>query len=979
MGSNHKFLKCGLLNIQSITNKGDEIRERIDEHSMDILVLCETWLSDSNIEGNLVKIKGMLPTSHTFYHIPRKQKRGGGVGIFLSKVFTQIRMIKTQMFSTFEYLNINFNTSTEKLKFIVVYRPDGSHPTFREEFQTLMDTLVGEKRKTFICGDFNYWVDSSRSDAAMFLEIMDNFNFTNHVTVPTARAGHSLDLIFSDKDICTTKNLQVEFDDPAVHKLVTCELNLMINKKIKRTISFRDKSNLQPDLLISVSSRKLDSRRLESCECDHRRPPPPNKADCSTCLASIYNETLRSSYEDMCPMRNKEIIIRDRAPWYNTTIGEARKRRRKCEKEWRRRRTTASRTLYTQAKNDVNKLIKETKEQYYRAQTRESKGDMKKISALFNDLLGKSTEITLPDFTPDLAQNFADFFEEKIDNIYNSLGNQGTGTDILLPDFPFSKLSQFEPMCLTYYKGLVKNTKNSYCENDPLPFGDLMNATNIDDLLKVQLDIINSSFANGVFPKSEKNALIKPTIKNNSDIQNLTSYRPVSNLTFLSKMIEVAALQQLNEHLDMIKILPETQSAYRKHHSTETALCTVVDDLLQNRAKGKCSLLILLDLSAAFDTVVHELLIEDLEAIGIEGTALKWFKSYLTERSFQVSVKNTLSRRKLLEKGVPQGSVLGPILFCIYTLGLAWILHRYGINFQFYADDTQFYFSVTNVADSQALIDQIMADTANWMRKKRLKLNESKTECLLIGSNYHLRRHSDFNVVSINGTLVPLSAETRNLGVIFDRGLTMNSQISSVVKSCNFQLRNIALIKQYLDQDCLKMLVTNLVITRVDYCNSLYNNLPKKQLRRLQNVLNRAARLVTGHAQWSRIRVTPLLIDLHWLPIKARIVFKICVLAHLALRTGVPGYLNKKLQLYTRPAAQTRNANNPHRLEMPRTNRNISERAFSYSAPRLYNQLPSDIKESANIVTFKKKLKTHLFGKCYDLQDKTITEAYAID
>ena len=93
----------------------------------------------------------------------------------------------------------------------------------------------------------------------------------------------------------------------------------------------------------------------------------------------------------------------------------------------------------------------------------------------------------------------------------------------------------------------------------------------------------------------------------------------------------------------------------------------------------------------------------------------------------------------------------------------------------------------------------------------------------------------------------------------------------------------------------------------------------------------------------------------------------------------VPGYLNKKLQLYTLPAAQTRNANNPHSLEMPRANRNISERAFSYSAPRLYNQLPSDIKESANIVIFKKKLKTHLFGKCYDLQDKTITEAYAID
>ena len=131
-------------------------------------------------------------------------------------------------------------------------------------------------------------------------------------------------------------------------------------------------------------------------------------------------------------------------------------------------------------------------------------------------------------------------------------------------------------------------------------------------------------------------------------------------------MIEVAALQQLNEHLDMIKILPMTQSAYRKHHSTETALCTVVDDLLLRTDDGKCTILILL--SATFDTVVHELLIDDLIAIGVEGVVLDWFKSYLSGRNFRVSVKNTKSDYKPLGKGVPQGSVLGPIFFLhIYT------------------------------------------------------------------------------------------------------------------------------------------------------------------------------------------------------------------------------------------------------------------------------------------------------------------------
>ena len=218
-------------------------------------------------------------------------------------------------------------------------------------------------------------------------------------------------------------------------------------------------------------------------------------------------------------------------------------------------------------------------------------------------------------------------------------------------------------------------------------------------------------------------------------------------------MIESAALQQLNEHLRKINVLPEMQSAYRKHHSTETALCAVVDDLLTRMDEGRCSIIILLDLSAAFDTVVHELLVDDLVAIGIEGAALEWFKGYLAGRTFQVSVDYNKSGSKPLTKGVPQGSVLGPTLFSIYMMELAWILDKYDINFQFYADDTQFYFTVSNAPNVQILINDIMTDVSSWMRKKRLKLNERKTECLLIGTTHNLRKHNDFNTNLINGVL----------------------------------------------------------------------------------------------------------------------------------------------------------------------------------------------------------------------------------
>ena len=977
MASNNRPVKCALLNPQSVVKKTDEIRELINDQSLDILVLCETWLK-ANEKGNISTIRNILPSTHTFHHTPRSRNiKGGGVGIVLSKVFTEVKKNKTEIYKTFEHLNIDFNHNRERIKFIVVYRPptiDGAtcHVKFREEIQHLLSTLDNNTRKIYICGDFNFWVeDPNNSNARQFLEIMDYSNYINHVTAPTAKWGHTLDLVFSNKDICSVRNVQVEPDSVYAHRLVKFELDLMIHKRIKKKITFRNKSNMRPDVLISKAMEALALKKTEECTCKLNGSP---KATCCICLADCYNDTLKTLYEEMCPIVEKEIIISDREPWFNSNIREARKKRRRLESEWRKKRTNESRLNYTKYKNEVNRLIKKRKEEYYRTKAMEGKGDMKKLKSIFDDLLGKTKDTVLPALSPELAQNFANFFEEKINNIYSSFNGQNNTVNLHPPEPPLSKLTHFKPVLWDDYNKMVKKARKSYCVQDPLPFGDLINATNIDDLLKVQLEIINNSLIDGIFPNSEKIALIKPTLKNNLDPQELSSYRPVSNLTFLSKMIEMSALKQLNEHLDKCKVLPVSQSAYRKRHSTETTLCSVVDDLLRNADDGTCSILILLDLSAAFDTVVHELLINDLRTIGIEGKVLEWFKNYLTGRHFQVLVKDTKSALKLLDKGVPQGSVLGPILFCIYILELAWILKKYGVECQFYADDTQFYFSIRNVADTQKLVNDIMSDISNWMKKKRLKLNENKTECILIGRKNLLTNYKDFKIININDAPITLSNEIKDLGVTIDKELDMQTQITNVVKAANCQLLNIANIKRFLDQDCLKMLINSLVISKIDYCNSLYHNLPANQLKRLQDILCKSARLITGATR--RERITPILIDLHWLPIKARIEYKICVLTYVALKTNEPDYLRKKLHKYVLPETQTRHASNQHRLDQPTAKSKLGERAFSHSAPRLYNKLPDHIKESENIEIFKKKLKTHLFGKVYDVSDKTINDDY---
>ena len=248
---------------------------------------------------------------------------------------------------------------------------------------------------------------------------------------------------------------------------------------------------------------------------------------------------------------------------------------------------------------------------------------------------------------------------------------------------------------------------------------------------------------------------------------------------------------------------------------------------------------------------------------------------------------------------------------------------------------------------------------------------------LLVGTKHNVQIYNDINNMQIGNNRIELKDSVKDLGFKIDKGLTLNEQINSVVKAACYSLKNIAFIKKYLDEASLKKLVHNLVISRLDYCNSLYYNLPVYQLKKIQMVMNRAARLIGGVSP--RERITPTLIELHWLPIKARIIYKICVLTYIALNKEKPKYMREKLFLFnTGLGVSVRHSQDVHRLNEPRARTNLGARAFSHCAPRLYNKLPNNLKECANVAIFRKKLKTYIFGKCYDMVDKTITNEFKV-
>jgi hypothetical protein len=380
----------------------------------------------------------------------------------------------------------------------------------------------------------------------------------------------------------------------------------------------------------------------------------------------------------------------------------------------------------------------------------------------------------------------------------------------------------------------------------------------------------------------------------------------------------------------------------------------------------KCVLLVLLDLSAAFDTIDHATLLSRLkDLVGLEGKAFEWFDSYIHGRGQSVQIN--LSESKLWELlfGVPQGSVLGPLLFIIYTSPLGRILRAMGVQFHLYADDTQIYlsFDIKNAPDAATRIEEVIRVIRVWMAKNFLRLNDDKTEVLVIGSRAALPKVS-IDTIQIGNKDIHIATEARNIGFVFDNTVCYQKQVSLTVRAAWFHLRNIGKIRQYLDNAATERLIHAFITSKLDVNNCLLYGLPDTVLSRLQLVQNAAARMVTRTRKAEHI--TPVLMSLHWLPVHQRIVYKLLLLTYKALHGLAPSYLSDLLTLRENTSRSSR-ANDQNLLVAPRSNtKTYGDRDFRVAAPRLWNNLPLSIRKCQSLDNFKILLKTHLFNLTYE-------------
>lgn len=941
-------IKCMTLNCHSVVTKDVIVGQYLREEKIDFAILTETWYSDD--KQHHIDTSDLNQSGYTLSLVNRPKRIGGGVGL-VSRTGVNVRKINSRTRNSFEHGIWKVVLRNISMTIVGVYRPPNlcTVTNFVSEFCEFLEDVIPQNSNLMLMGDFNLHLNDGTHATSEFKNCLFSLGLHQHVDFSTHIGGNVLDLVITEQEngVKIKSCEQGPFlSDHCVVKIVT-EIK---KENIKsETVSFRNYKNIDKDAF----SEDLKSLEIEQIDI--------NEYVCD------FENKIQVILDKHAPVTEKTRITRAPKPWFSDSILEKKQSFRKAEKTWKRYKKPEDYHSFQNARNKYFMEIKKVKKQTFSEKVSEFKGDSKKLYKFVTEITGSKVQNPMPSGESDnaIADSFADHFMNKISKIRESLKTY--------PNYEPSvknveNLPKFDELSEDDVKKIINNMQSKSCELDVLPT--VVLKMFLTELLPLITKLVNLSLSQGIFPEKWKQAVVRPLLKKVGLDLIYSNYRPVSNLPFLSKVIEKAALLVLNSHAEKHKLLPTNQSAYRKNHSCESALLRLVNDLLGAMEKQEVTALIAIDLSAAFDTVDHSILIDVLnKQYGLTSTALSWVDSYLHPRSCRVNVNSAYSTSRALECSVPQGSCLGPWLYLAYA-GTLFDDIPPTVTLRGFADDHTMDKSFSpNIQNSEkntiSDLENAGETTNNWMNSNKLKMNTSKTEFIMFGSKQQLTKCETKSIKIVNDTINKENC-IRYLGAFLDENLNFKEHVKRKCRTAMINFMRIKNIRQYLTKEATETLVLSLVMSHLDYCNSILYGIANCDLQKMQRIQNMCAKLVLSRSKYDSSKQA--LFDLHWLPVKARISFKILTYMFNCSKGNAPDYLTELLESKSakRVLRSSECVDNCYNVPFNKR-KSFADRSFSYIGPKLYNQLPTEIRNSNTIEAFKRNLKTHMFRDYFNL------------
>lgn len=909
------------INAQSLTRKIDEFRYLFVDSGADIVCVSETWFSPA-IKDNLIGVDGFNIFRNDRYSL------GGGVAIYARKNISCKLLCKSNNDEKVEYIFIEVTIKSRKLLIGSVYRPNRTVPY--DLFMEFVMNMSVEYDDVIITGDFN-------SDILKESHLEEAFTSIGLYNVNSVNPTHFTSMSNTLLDIFLVGSIsKVLLYDQLCAPCFSKHDLIMLIYDAKCAVETQPKT--YHDL------RKINNQLLEDEFLKIDWNTIFTMPDCDDQL-EFLNENLQHLFNISVPIRNC-INHQSEQTWFNSYIKHLIDKRDDMYKRWKRFKLQIDHEEYRSLRKCVNKAVRVAKARYYETKYNSAVNSKSKWKIIREIGIGKN------EYTP---------FEADVDEINENFVN--------LP-----RTSDAQPIVSSLTSGPTTNVFETSSESSPQNFfnfefqcidhSDVLrtclsvksNAKGLDglcprfiklllpNLLQYITHIFNTILTTSQYPNTWKYAKVIPIPKSKS----CKEFRPISILPFLSKVFEKLMHLQITDYLSEHDLLTDRQSGFRPKHSCITALADVLNCVRDNIDNNHMAFLVLLDHSKAFDCVDHAILCSKLrDQYYFSSTAVRLLSTYLYERIQSVVIRNSVSKPLETKSGVPQGSVLGPLLFSMYINDLPEQLQHCKIHM--YADDVQLYLnsSILFLSDGVSKVNSDLNRVYSWALANKLHLNPKKSKCIIISNRPKMITVN--SPILIGNQQIELVSSAKNLGITLNDTLTWNNHIATVTGKVFGMIRTLYVSQYYTPKHIRILLAKTYLMPSLLYGCELFSSCDAKSLSRLNVTYNAILRYVFGLNRYESC--APFLKSLYGVTLENLLKIRTLIFLHNIIYTKEPAYLFNILRF---------GRSNRGILLVPiRHRRLISERHFIVNAVRLWNSLPFTIQTLGNAISFKRSLFSH--------------------